>query len=32
MDLYPDRTFKPDLPVSGQEFIRALDIIMALIK
>ena len=32
MDLYPDRTFKPDLPVSGQEFIRALDIILALIK
>lgn len=32
MDLYPDRTFKPDIPVSGQEFIRVLDIILALIK
>ena len=32
MDLYPDRTFKPDIPISGQEFIRALDIILALIK
>lgn len=32
MNLSTDRTFNPDLPVSGQEAIRLLDIILALIK
>jgi Tfp pilus assembly protein PilF len=32
MNLSADRTFNPDLPVSGQEAIRLLDIILTLIK
>ncbi len=32
MDLSADRTFNPDLPISGQETTRLLDIILALIK
>lgn len=32
MDLSADRTFNPDLPVSGQEAIHLLDIILILIK
>lgn len=32
MDLFPDRTFKPDLPISGQESIRFMEIILALTK
>jgi Tfp pilus assembly protein PilF len=32
MDLSADRTFNPDLPVSGQQAMRLLDIIMTLIK
>jgi hypothetical protein len=32
MDLSLEREFNPDLPVSGQESIRLLDIILALIK
>ncbi len=32
MDLSADRTFNPDLPISGRETIRLLDIVLALIK
>ncbi len=32
MDLSADRTFNPDLPISGQETTRLLDIILTLIK
>lgn len=32
MDLSTDRSFNPDLPISGQETIRLLNIILALIK
>jgi len=32
MDLSADRSFNPDLPISGQETIRLLNIILALIK
>ena len=32
MELSPDRAFNPDFPVPGQEAIRLLDIILALIK
>lgn len=32
MDLAPDRTFKPELPMPGREVIKALDILLGLIK
>lgn len=32
MNLSADRTFNPDLPVSGQESVRLLNIILALVK
>jgi len=32
MDLTPQRTFQPDAMVQGQEAVRILDIILALIK
>jgi hypothetical protein len=32
MDLTMDQEFRPDLPVSGDESIRLLDIILSLIK
>ena len=32
MELFPNRSFEPDLPVSGQEAIKLMDIILALIK
>lgn len=32
MNLFPDKTFRPDMPVSGQEAIKILDIILALIR
>lgn len=32
MDLYPDRSFRPDQPISGQEAIRILDILLALVR
>jgi hypothetical protein len=32
MDLTPKRTFQPDAVVRGQEAVRILDIILALIK
>ena len=30
MDLFPDKTFRPDQPVSGTEAIKAIDILLAL--
>ena len=32
MDLAPDRTFKPELPMPGREAIKALDLLLGLIK
>jgi tetratricopeptide (TPR) repeat protein len=32
MDLAPDRTFKPELPMPGREVIKALDLLLGLIK
>ncbi len=32
MELYPDKTFKPDQPVSGPEAIKTIDILIALAK
>jgi len=32
LDLAPDRTFKPELPMSGREAIKALDLLLGLIK
>jgi len=32
MDLYPDRSFRPDQPLSGQEAIRILDVLLALVR
>lgn len=32
MGLYPDLTFRPDLPLSGPEAVRVMDIILALIE
>lgn len=32
MDLAPDRTFKPDLPVSGREAVKIFDFLAGLIK
>jgi len=32
MELYPDRSFRPDQPLSGQEAIRIIDILLALVR
>ncbi|MCX6563465.1 MAG: tetratricopeptide repeat protein [Candidatus Aminicenantes bacterium] len=32
LDLAPDRTFKPELPMPGREAIKALDLLLGLIK
>jgi Tfp pilus assembly protein PilF len=32
MELYPDKGFRPDLPVSGPEAIRIMDILLALVR
>jgi tetratricopeptide (TPR) repeat protein len=32
MELYPDRTFRPNLTVPGQEAVRAIDILLALVR
>jgi Tfp pilus assembly protein PilF len=32
MELYPDRTFRPDQPVNGSDAIKALDVLLALVR
>jgi len=32
MELYPDKTFRPDLPVPGQEAVKTIDILLALAR
>jgi thioredoxin-like negative regulator of GroEL len=32
MELYPDKTFRPDQPVPGQEAVKTIDILLALVR